>query len=315
MKPKISEFSYGFALTTELVRWADLSAAPVFPSLLEEGGPGGGFDLKLDRPGAPLYLQFKRSECMRRRGSREWHAVKAFGGDLTVPHYRFEITSALESDQHELLLALEYEPNLVFYAAPRFHEISEINEAWHDAAVSARSVFVAPSEIGSLDEQLHRVTFDADRTWICSEPREIRALNSRDLLEKIRNALRHEDRTIRDRLPAIAESLHRAEVRGREQAEIKRDAYERRLEEAGRAASVSSGLEPFHELRRAIPVPDVLGSTEAISLGRLERPEPDPPALRPARWESADHRRLSDIADHAARVFETQLVIVQRQED
>lgn len=64
MLPEISEFSYGFALMNELVGWTELSAAPVFPSLIEEGKAGGGYDVKLDWPGAPLYLQFKRSEQM-----------------------------------------------------------------------------------------------------------------------------------------------------------------------------------------------------------------------------------------------------------
>lgn len=39
MKPEISEFSYGFALTNELVGWVALSAAPVFPSRSFTTGP------------------------------------------------------------------------------------------------------------------------------------------------------------------------------------------------------------------------------------------------------------------------------------
>ena len=107
MKPEISEFSYGFALTNELVGWVALSAAPVFPSLIEEGKAGGGYDVKLDRPGVPLFLQFKRSHCMVRRTAKEHQAVVALGGTLNVPYYRFPITEATTSDQHELLLALD----------------------------------------------------------------------------------------------------------------------------------------------------------------------------------------------------------------
>ena len=71
MTPEISEFSYGFALTNELVGWAPLAAAPIFPSLLEEGKAGGGYDVHLDAPGTPLYLQFKRSDCMKRKSAKE----------------------------------------------------------------------------------------------------------------------------------------------------------------------------------------------------------------------------------------------------
>jgi len=41
MTPEISEFSYGFALTNEIVAWATLKIAPIFPSLIEEGKKGG----------------------------------------------------------------------------------------------------------------------------------------------------------------------------------------------------------------------------------------------------------------------------------
>src|SRR4051794_37173385 len=76
--PEISEFSYGFALTNELVGWTALKAAPMFPSLIEEGKKGGGYDVKLDAPGKPLYLQFKRAHCMTRRSARE---ISSYGLD------------------------------------------------------------------------------------------------------------------------------------------------------------------------------------------------------------------------------------------
>ncbi|MGE5501171.1 MAG: hypothetical protein ACM3W4_04520 [Ignavibacteriales bacterium] len=309
--PEISEFSYGFALTNELVRWAELSAAPIFPSLIEEGGPGGGFDVKLDRPGAPLYLQFKRSECMFRRSAREWKAVEAAGGGLTLPYYRFVITETPKSDQHELLLALDTAPNLVFYAAPRFHEMSEINAAWRAEAVSARSVFVAPSEVGSLDEERHSVAFDGARTWICSEPRQIRALTSRDLLEKIQGALKQDDRPLGERLPEIAEELRAAEGRGRDRAAAKRRDAELRQEEAWAALrrpsdALSDGFPPSLMIptERALP-------RQAIDFRALEAPEPRPPAIRAREDVSPERRLMSRMADHAARVFDAQLVFVQ----
>lgn len=101
MTPEISEFSYGFALTNEIVGWAPVGAAPVFPSLIEEGKAGGGYDVKLDMPGVPLYLQFKRADCMVTRRARE---VSVYGLSISVPFYRFKITESGKSDQHELLL-------------------------------------------------------------------------------------------------------------------------------------------------------------------------------------------------------------------
>jgi len=39
MKPQVSEFSYGYALTGELIHWqgTNLTAVPISPSLYQEG--------------------------------------------------------------------------------------------------------------------------------------------------------------------------------------------------------------------------------------------------------------------------------------
>jgi hypothetical protein len=67
VKPDFPEFSYGFALTREICeRWKrGLKVAPVFPSLIQEGRTGGGYDVLLE-PGFPLFLQFKISQYMAR---------------------------------------------------------------------------------------------------------------------------------------------------------------------------------------------------------------------------------------------------------
>src|SRR5436190_80170 len=115
MTPEISEFSYGFALTNEIVGWAPVRAAPLFPSLIEEGKEGGGYDVRLDMPGVALYLQFKRADCMTRRSAKE---ISIYKLPISLPFYRFKITEVRKSDQHELLLALDDGSCLVFYAAP-----------------------------------------------------------------------------------------------------------------------------------------------------------------------------------------------------
>ena len=106
MIPEISEVSYGFALTNELVGWLPVRAAPIFPSLIEEGKEGGGYDVKFDLPGLPLYLQFKRADCMERRSAHE-HAQF-----VKMPFYRFKITEANKSNQHKMLLGLDDGNNL-----------------------------------------------------------------------------------------------------------------------------------------------------------------------------------------------------------
>lgn len=290
MQPEISEFSYGFALTNELVGWAELTAAPIFPSLIEEGKAGGGYDVKLDRPGAPLFLQFKRSEYMERRNAHEFSAVQRSGGMLSCPFYRFPITLSTKSQQHELLLALDVSPNLVFYVAPKFHRISEINAAWHSSEVASRSIFITPTEIGSLDDKQHRIAFDATSAWVCSEPRAIEGLTSRQVVDRIKQQLKEDDRPLREKLPEVIKGLNDARVRG-----------EGRIREKQQAARISDGM----AVRRAVVEEDY---DEAAT---VYRPEPTPPAMRAPRPLTEAEEQLRVAADIAVRDFEAQLVIVQ----
>ncbi len=145
MTPDISEFSYGFALTHEMIgRLGPISTAPVFPSLIQEGRAGGGYDLRLDAPGRLLFLQFKRADCMVRSTAQELKK----GLTLSLPFYRLKITERSRSDQHELLLRLDTGVDDVFYVAPRFHTPRELNDAWINNAVEQKSFFIRPRDIG-----------------------------------------------------------------------------------------------------------------------------------------------------------------------
>ncbi len=194
MTPDISEFSYGFALTCELIARAGtpLSTAPIFPSLVEEGRAGGGYDVNLSIPGFPLYLQFKRSDCMVRRNAREFRKVPR----IDIPFYRLKVTEQLRSDQHKLLLQLDQGPNEVFYAAPLFHRADELDEAYRSTAVADRSFYIRPRDIGPLDQKPHHVAFDTKRFYICSEPREVSGVVGHDLFRKLDHRLADEKRPI-----------------------------------------------------------------------------------------------------------------------
>ncbi len=176
MKPNISEFSYGYAVTDELIHWHDfpITATPVFPSLYQEGQLGGGYDVKLPLYGLPLFLQFKLSDHMIRGSAREAQA-----GLLSVPYYRMHLRPRRHSAQHEMLLDLEKSGGeAVFYVAPAFHQSSELDHAYRHHEVGARSMWLRPSCIGQLpDDDDHYVAFsDPCQTPVfCSEPREIDA--------------------------------------------------------------------------------------------------------------------------------------------
>jgi hypothetical protein len=278
MTPEISEFSYGFALTNELVGWAPLAAAPVFPSLIEEGKAGGGYDVKLELPAVALYLQFKRSDRMTRKSAKE---RKAIGPRLSVPYHRFHVTEAKKSNQHNMLIELDDGMSLVFYAAPRFHALAEINWAWAHNAVSAQSIFVAPSEIGALDNASHSVAFDYASTFLCSDPKKIQHLTNTDLLGKLQSRLAEETRPLRQLISHFTQRLAAAEVRGRARGKSHEDDSDDDTPEQSALVQVVSATPGTR-----IPV-------------RPEKPLTD------------ENATLRELADSAARIFDSQLIIVQ----
>ena len=159
MKAEFSEFTYGFSLVNELAKTLSCTAAPILPSLIEEGEKGGGYDAKLlSKRGTILNLQFKLSDYMVAANAREFRIP---GHSISLPYYRFGITSARISEQHSLLLELEDIQPLTFYVAPVFHLNGEINSYWNSDSVTQNSVFVRPSSIGDLpDIYPHTVCFD-----------------------------------------------------------------------------------------------------------------------------------------------------------
>jgi hypothetical protein len=154
----------------------------MFPSLIEEGQPGGGYDVQIPFAGVPLFLQFKLSDCMVRRT-----AFEVQQGLFMPPFFRMHLRPMKHSQQHRLLLDLECKGRLVFYAAPHFHKPGELNDAYLNSEVINRSVFFKPSQIGRLpDDNHHHVSFKAGKpAYLCSEPRLIQEESkSREVFDK-----------------------------------------------------------------------------------------------------------------------------------
>jgi hypothetical protein len=168
---QFSEFSFGYALTDNLINGGLLygvGGAPVFPSLYDEGRPSGGYDVKLPVRGAPLFLQFKIPQVVTR-------ASVYFPTNYTTPYYRMHLRPASHSTQHQSLLEHERRGRLVFYAAPVFHTTGALNTGFDRKEVPRQSIFVRPSQIGSLDDQPHFVAYGQGQNvaWLYSEPRQL----------------------------------------------------------------------------------------------------------------------------------------------
>ena len=168
--PEFSEFSYGFALTAELERKykGKFYGAPEFPSLIKEG-TSSGYDVRLPRTGNPIFLQFKLSEYLPRKTSRQW---KAHG----EPYFRTYLRSRNVSKQHALLVRLNQKYKDVFYVAPAFVRSRQLNQEYLHENVSKRSAYFRPLDIGLLsDDNTHFLTFTENDNFglAWSEPRKI----------------------------------------------------------------------------------------------------------------------------------------------
>lgn len=179
MRLGYSEFSFGYALTENLIRSTSVvpGAAPDFPNLVQEGQLG--YDVRIDRPSHPLYLQFKLPELLTRSTATEIAALALPG--IHVNFFRMALMRPGRSSQHQLLLDLEaMAPKAVYYGAPAIESVPDFNMAYRRAEVHKRTMFFSPRDIGPLrDDKQHVVAYRLGLpwAWFRSEPKRIRALD------------------------------------------------------------------------------------------------------------------------------------------
>jgi len=169
MKRKVSEFSYGFVLTHELVNAYGYLATDSPQNSRKRKKKDDGDASDAGPSGYPMFLQFKASEYMKRRNAGESKLVG-------LPYFRFALHRKTQSNQHQLLIELERKGCAVFYATPKIHEAVNLNSAFFDHQVVASSLFINPGGIGELpDNQSHRVVFSgrSEEVYLCSRPRKL----------------------------------------------------------------------------------------------------------------------------------------------
>lgn len=165
MKPRFSEFTYGYTLVEELSQNKSFTSVPIFPSLVEEGKTGG-YDAGIQIDGIPIFLQFKRSEYFSRSNSKYYNLFKS-------PYYRFYLHALRHSQQHNLLLHLERSGNPVYYVAPSFHTTQELHDFYFTQQIISNSIWIEPTTIGNLpDNEEHSICFSPSKSniYFCSEP-------------------------------------------------------------------------------------------------------------------------------------------------
>ena len=163
-----TEFSFGYALTDNIIH-AGLpgmpAAAPIFPSLIAEGSAGGGYDVKIPAAPVPLFLQFKIPQVIRRR------SVNMPAG-FSKPYLRMPLRTK-RPNQHQLLLDLEAQGNLVAYATPDFWTVKDLDKHFVGQRVHLETCYFSPTDIGALDVLSHHVAYcpGMSDAWVLSTPK------------------------------------------------------------------------------------------------------------------------------------------------
>ncbi|MET4519782.1 hypothetical protein [Bradyrhizobium sp. I1.7.5] len=211
---RLSEFSYGYGITREVenrLRATGLSAVPFLPSLVQEASLG--FDVAFNVRGVPLMIQFKLGQAMRR-------FKPAPRPRLSQQFWRYHIDTAEPDGQFELLLKAEQDGARVFYIAPMFHDWEIYLGHFERNEVLKQSLIVTPSAIRSvLDSNVvpdggHKIVYDDQRAYLCSEPLPLATVDEADLTEKVRADLDHRETSLGEALEELLSGFERrAEIR------------------------------------------------------------------------------------------------------
>ena len=161
-----------------------------------------------DGNGLPLLLQFKVPQVVNRR------SVNIPVG-FPRPYYRAHLRCRVNDEgysQHSVLLQHERNGYEVYYATPRFHQISALDELFAIGNVVNESAFFKPSDVGDLSDEAHHVAYCAqsDEGWLRSEPLKLPHSISADIF--LRGLLRKlpQETHRRFKFSALLDSMVRA---------------------------------------------------------------------------------------------------------
>lgn len=208
---RLSEFSYGYGITREIqahLELIGLKPVPFLPSLVHEAKIG--CDVHFSKPGIALLIQFKLGEELKqfRRGDKSKPAPK-----LEKPYWRFQVNTAEEDGQYDLLLKAERAGAEVYYVAPRFSDWDHYAVAFHNNTVLNDSLLIKPSEIdGKLQVQgepdgWHKIVYDGYCVYVCSAPKQVAESRFEDIGRNLLLGLEGCDETIGTALKRVFDSF------------------------------------------------------------------------------------------------------------
>ncbi len=158
MKPEFDEAEFGSAVVREIVWERKLGPARIPEVLLsapEEEYWGVDVLIALGRRRVvPLFLQFKRSDCLTRRPATYWDF---FG---CQQYFRFDVYPANIRPQHNDLRELNSHFSRVYYAAPAFYCHSDYVRLSRSVEVIDNTALISPGSLEpNTEDEEHSVCF------------------------------------------------------------------------------------------------------------------------------------------------------------
>lgn len=211
LRQRLSEFSYGYGITREVQAYLEtvgLRPVPFLPSLLHEAKIG--CDVHFGRPGAALLIQFKLGQELKqfRRSDTSKPAP-----ELDKPFWRFDVDTAEEDGQYDLLLKAERAGAEVHYVGPRFADWDHYAAAFQSNEVLDKSLLMRPSEIDEKlrargdPDGLHRIVYDTSRVYVCSAPKQVEESHIEDIARRLQVEIKQRGEPITAALKRIFESF------------------------------------------------------------------------------------------------------------
>lgn len=218
LSERLSEFSYGYGVTRAVeacLKSIGVKATPFLPSLIHEKEVG--FDVKFNKPGAVLLLQFKLGQSLERfRRSDTSKPAPLFA----KPFWRFKIDTAEPDGQYETLLKAETDGAEVYYVAPMFSDWTDYVDAFENDLVLEKSLLTSPQDIRKqlvakgVADGVHRVVYDGTHVCVCSEPVPIPRRGRDSLINGVRNTIFETKRPLSELVSSIYDGLeNRASIR------------------------------------------------------------------------------------------------------
>ncbi|MGE3280087.1 MAG: hypothetical protein AB7O13_03635 [Alphaproteobacteria bacterium] len=232
-----------------MLKSVGLRPVPFLPSLLQEADLG--CDVAFDRPGRPLLLQFKLGEALERFVRINKLKPRP---PLAKQFWRFNVDTAEQNGQFDVLLKSELGGAEVYYVAPRFTGWDSYVSAFEREQVLGRSLIMKPSEIDNKlaiefePDGWHRIVYDEGQVFVCSKPTRLEEHPVELLGQTIRDKIERHPVDIAYVLKDVYSSLNR-----------QRDIRVPSEEDAG------------HLVRRPAPAPDLAPSATQVAQNRLAR--------------------------------------------